>query len=100
MLMLQKLMFRAGNFRTGRKGIPAGADPGELLESTEILDREALLLRSDGLAATLLKQVQDTLAVLALPGMLCVLVRSEVVVVQKLRLAQLAYQGATQERRA
>ena len=74
MLMLQKLLFRAGNFRTGREGVPAGADPGELLESSEILDHEALLLCSDGLAATRLKQVQDTVAVLALTGMLCVLV--------------------------
>ena len=99
-LMLQRLMFRAGNFRTGREGVPAGADPGELLESSEILDHDALLLCRDGLAASLLQQVQDTLAVLALAGMLRVLVRSEVVVVQKLRLAQLAYQGATQQRRA
>ena len=100
MLMLQKLMFRAGNFRTGREGVPAGADTGELLESNEILDHDAFLLCSGGLAATLLKHVQDTLAVLSLAGMLCVLVRSEVVVVQKLGVAQLAYQGATQERRA
>ena len=81
------------------EGVPAGADPGELLESSEILHHEALLLCRDGLAASLLQQVQYTLAVLALAGMITQLVRSEVVVLQELRLAQLAHQRATQLRR-
>ena len=91
--------FTSGHFRTPMEGVPAGADPGELLESSEIMHHEALLLCRDGLSASLLQEPQDTLAVLALAGMVSNLVRSEVVVVDKLRVAQLANQRATYQRR-
>jgi len=55
-------------------------------------------LSCDGAAPVLLHEVEDSLAVLGLAAMLLVLVLREVSVVQEVSLAQLAHQGAAEER--
>ena len=80
--------------RRAGESVALGAWPGELLEVREVLYHDALLLARDGAASGLLHEKPNPLPALVFTLVVVVLVRREVCVVEKVRVAEFAHEGA------
>ena len=106
MTMLQVILLRthgtccltSRNLFAISKEIPFGARSAILLEAGEILNYDSFLLCRNGLGASFGHQVENPFAVFGLACMIGDLVLHEILLIREICVAQLAYQGAADDR--